>query len=337
MSKNFEEEYRQMIDSELPDLWDRIEVQLPKAAAAAETVAEATEAAEVSEAVKALGATEVSEAAEAPVSGTVKNEKAVTVGRRRLFYKRWMPAVVTGAAAILFVIAVVPMLILSKGNKSGMMNEAAGFAADGATGGTGGDCVAMDVGDDPSMYCEPENEYYNEEAASETAAPTMEEEGKSTGDDCAEGAAEVPMSQDAAWNSPELTSERDNQSGAGAEPEAEESDSEEMNSAEIPDLYQAEVQILGRMLTEEGEIYYEAVVLQDGDDGFQKGMRVYFRCAGEGEAQRDGADASFRRGEKYLLSLYASDETLESYEIETGDKELYAEEMYIVYEFILKK
>lgn len=29
MNKNFEEEYRKMIDSDIPDLWDRIEAQLP--------------------------------------------------------------------------------------------------------------------------------------------------------------------------------------------------------------------------------------------------------------------------------------------------------------------
>lgn len=301
MSKNFEEEYRQMIDSELPDLWDRIEAQLPKAAAAMPAVSEETEAS---------------------VSGTVKKEEAVTTRRRRLFHRRWMPAVIAGAAALLFVIAALPVLFLPRGNKKSdgspmMMNETA------EAGGTGDAMAPADAAD---MYCDAENGYYDgipmEEAAA--AAPQVEDS-KSGDSDCA---AEPPMMQDGSADYAPTNN-------VSSVTEAERSE-DEMNSEEIPDLYQVEVQILDCVVTEEGETFYETVVLQNGETGFQKGIRMYFRCAGEGEAQRDCADASFRRGEKYILSLYGSGEMLESYGIEAGKEELYGEEMYIVYEIILK-
>lgn len=281
MSKNFEEEYRQMIDSELPDLWDRIEAQLPKTAAAMPVVSEETE-------------------------------------RRKIFYKRWMPALIVGAAALVFVIAAFPVLFLprSKGDESPMMNEAAGCADNGG---------AMDMAAAPDMYCEAAD--YDEIPQEETAVAIQgfDEDSKSGDfDDITETAAPSAM-EDAAQNNindDELVS--GSQSNAGVEPE------------EAPDLFQVEVQILDRMITEEGETFYEAAVLQNGGNGYQKGIRMYFRCAGEGEAQRDGVDVSFRQGEKYILSLYASDETLESYEIEVEKEELYGMEMYIVYEVILK-
>lgn len=289
MSKNFEEEYRQMIDSELPDLWDRIEAQLPKTAAAMPVVSEETE-------------------------------------RRKIFYKKWMPALIVGAAALIFVIAAFPVLFLprSKGDESGVMNEAAGCADNGG---------AMDMAAAPDMYCEAAD--YDEIPLGETAAATqgVDEDSKSGDfDDTTETAAPSAM-EDAMQNSINYYDEpvSGSQSNAGVEPGA-----EEMNSEEAPDLYQVEVQILDCMVTEEGETFYEAAVLQNGDNDFEKGMRVYFRCAGEDEAQRDGADASFRRGEKYILSLYGSDETLESYGIEIKAGELYGEEMHIVYEVILK-
>ncbi len=306
MSKNFEEEYRQMIDSELPDLWNRIEAQLPKAAAAMPAVSEETEAS---------------------VSGTVNKEETVTARRKRHFHNRWMPAVIVGAAALIFVIAAFPVLFLPRGksNESERMNEATGCADSGG---------AMDMAAAPDMYCEAAD--YDEIPQEETAVAIQSFDGDSKSvdsDGTTETAAPSAMG-DAALNSTNYDDESVSGSQSNAEAEPEET---AMDSEETPELYQAEVQILGRMLTEEGEIYYEAVILQNGDNGSQKGMRVYFRCAGEGEVQRDGADASFRRGEKYLLSLYASDETLESYGIEAGNEELYGEEMYIVYEFIIKK
>lgn len=306
MSKNFEEEYRQMIDSELPDLWDRIEAQLPKAAAAMPLVSEETEVS---------------------ISGTVKKEETVTARRRRRFHSRWMPAVIVGAAALIFVIAAFPVLFLprGKGDESGVMNGAAGCAdADGAMG--------MAVA--PDMYCETADD--NEILLGEPVAATQgdDEDNTKSGDfdGTTETAAPSAM-EDGAQNSINYNDVpvSDSQSNAGAEPEE-----TAMELEETPDLYQVEVQILDRMITEEGETFYEAVVLQNGENGFQKGIRMYFRCAGEGEAQRDGVDASFRRGEKYILSLYGSGETLESYEIEIKDGELYGEEMYIVYEVILK-
>lgn len=280
MSKNFEEEYRQMIDSELPDLWDRIEAQLPKTAAAMPVVSEETE-------------------------------------RRKIFYKRWMPAVIVGAAALIFVIAAFPVLFLprSKDDESERMNEATGCADSGG---------AMDMAAAPDMYCEAADydEIPQEEAA--IAIQGFGEDSKSVDSDGTTETAAPSAMEDAAQNSINDEPVSDSQSNAGVEPE------------EAPDLFQVEVQILDRMITEEGETFYEAVVLQNGDNDFEKGMRVYFRSAGEGEAQRDGADASFRRGEKYILSLYSSGETLESYEIEAEKEELYGMEMYVVYEVILK-
>lgn len=293
MSKNFEEEYRQMIDSELPDLWDRIEAQLPKSEAA------------------------VSE----------ETEIVVTVGSSRNFRNRWMPAVVAIAAALLFVIAALPVLFLPRGNdkfnESLMMNEAAGCADNGG---------AMDMAAAPDMYCEAAD--YDEIPLEETATATqgVDEDSKSGDFDGTTETAAPSVTEDAAQNSiNDDESVSDSQSNAGAE-----RSEDEMNSEEIPDLYQVEVQILDCVVTEEGETFYETVVLQNGETGFQKGIRMYFRCAGEGEAQRDCADASFRRGEKYILSLYGSGEMLESYGIEAGKEELYGEEMYIVYEIILK-
>lgn len=298
MSKNFEEEYRQMIDSELPDLWDRIEAQLPKAAAAMPVVSEETEVS---------------------VSGTVNKEETVTARGRKLFYKRWMPAVIAGAAALLFVIAAFPVLFLprDKVNENGIMLEATDTAD---AGGAMGMAVA------PDICCEAADcdEIPLEETA--TATQGVDEDSKSVDFDGTTETAAPSVTEDAAQNSINYDDEpvSDSQSNAGVEPE------------ETPDLYQVEVQILDRMITEEEETFYEAVVLQNGETGFQKGIRVYFRCAGEDEARSDSANASFRRGEKYILSLYSSGETLESYGIESKDGELYGEEMYIVYEVVLK-
>lgn len=289
MSKNFEEEYRQMIDSELPDLWDRIEAQLPKAAADTPALSEETKG-------------------------------------RKFFYKRWMPAVIVGAAALIFVIAAFPVLFLPRGkdDESPMMNEAAGCAdSDGA----------MDMAAAPDMYCEAAD--YDEIPQEETAAAIQEfdEDSKSGNFDGTTETAAPSAMEDAAQDSTNYDDEpmSGSQSNAGVEPET-----EETNSEEVQDLYQVEVQILDRMITEEGETFYEAAVLQNGGNGYQKGIRMYFRWAGEDEARSDCADVSLRQGEKYILSLYGSDETLESYGIEIKDGELYGEEMYIVYEVILK-
>lgn len=299
MSKNFEEEYRQMIDSELPDLWDRIEAQLPKAATAMPVVSEETEAS---------------------VSGTVKKEEAVTARRRRLFHSRWMPAVIAGAAALLFVIAALPVLFLPRGNKES--DESPMMMCEPAEAGGTGD--AMATADAADMYYDAENGYYDGIPLEETAAAAQQVEDSKSGDsDCA---AEPPMMQDGSADYAPTNN-------ASSVTEAERSE-DEINSEETPDLHQVEVQILNCMVTEEGETFYETVVLQNGETGFQKGIRMYFRCAGEGEAQSDCADASFRRGEKYILSLYGSGETLESYGIEFKDGELYGEEMYIIYEII---
>ncbi|MDE6687568.1 MAG: hypothetical protein K2K17_09650 [Lachnospiraceae bacterium] len=303
MSKNFEEEYRQMIDSELPDLWDRIEAQLPKAAAAMPAVSEETEAS---------------------VSGKIKKEEAVTAGGRKIFYNRWMPVMIVGAAALIFVIAAFPVLFLprAKVDESPMMNEAAGCADDSG---------AMDMASAPDMYCEAADYDGNSGKGTDTAVPLFDAELQLGGSDCTTETAAPSAMEDAAENSTDYDDVpvSGSQSNAQAEPAA-----EEMNSEEVPGLYQVEVQILDRMITEEGETFYEAMVLQNGENGYQKGIRMYFRCAREDEAQRDCADASFRRGEKYILSLYGSDEMLESYGIEIKDGELYGEEMYIVYEII---
>lgn len=310
MSKNFEEEYRQMIDSELPDLWDRIEAQLPKAAAAMPVVSEETEVS---------------------VSGTVNKEETVTARGRKLFYKRWMPAVIAGAAALLFVIAAFPVLFLprDKVNEEGIMLETTDTADAGG---------AMGMAIAPDICCEAADcdEIPLEETA--TATQGVDEDSKSVDFDGTTETAAPSVTEDAAQNSNNYDDKlvNDSQSNAGTEPEAAESDSEEINSEETLDLYQLEVRILDRILKEEGATFYEAAVLQNGDNGSQKGIRVYFRCAGEDEARSDSGNASFRRGEKYILSLYSSGETLESYGIESKDGELYGEEMYIVYEVVLK-
>ncbi|MDE6529978.1 MAG: anti-sigma factor [Lachnospiraceae bacterium] len=287
MSKNFEEEYRQMIDSELPDLWDRIEAQLPKTAAAV-------------------------------------SEEVVTVGSSRHFRNRWMPAVITMAAALLFVIAALPVLFFPRGKESSMRNESAGAA----------DYDGTMMADDAGEYYGAENGCSDGKFGEEPAAEPLLGIQSMFGDsDCATETAESSMAQDTAQDAADYAPTNGASSVEEMEMEPEEA---AMNSEEIPDLYQVEVQIIDCILKEEGEIFYEAAVLQNGVNGSQKGIRVYFRCAREGEAQSDGADVSLRQGEKYILSLYVSDETLESYGIESRDGELYGEEMYIVYEVVLK-
>lgn len=309
MSKNFEEEYRQMIDSELPDLWDRIEAQLPKAAAAMETPEE----------------TKVNEWITSAPEEVIHEDIAVA-RRRKVFHSRWMPVVIAGAAALLFVIAALPVLFLSrsneKSNESPMMNGAA--EADDAGG-------AMDMAAAPNMYCDSEDGYYDGMPLEETAASQSDKDWQSGGSDCAVETAESLMTQDAERDTDDYAFSNDASAVVVTEMEPEEA---VMNSEEAPDLYQVEVQILDHILKENGETFYEAAVLQNGENGSQKGIRVYFRCAREGEAQDDSADVSFRQREKYIVSLYGSGETLESYGIEIRDGELYGEEMYIVYEII---
>ncbi len=105
MSRNFEEEYRQMIDSELPDLWDRIEAQLPDVAAAPE----------VSERISS-------------VSETAKTGNAGT-GRR-------MRAVIAAAAAILCVLAALPVLLLPRKDMSASETNIAAQEDGAAAGGS---------------------------------------------------------------------------------------------------------------------------------------------------------------------------------------------------------
>ncbi len=298
MSRNFEEEYRQMIDSELPDLWDRIEAQLPDVAAASE----------VSERISS-------------VSETSKTGNAGADRRRKRFPDRRMRSVIAAAAAILCILAALPVLFLPRKD---MSDSEANIAAqeDGAVAGGSMDTAetAADCGAD---------EYY------ENSLETLPEEPIENGD----AGTCMPEDADFMTEMAEPTSDNtDTQGIAGIAPtDGSQSGAEAEATEEEPDLYQVEVRILDCIQGEQGETYYEAAVLQNAENGVEDEIRLYFRCAGEGEAQNNRADVSFRQGETYVLCLYGSGETVEDYGADDRNGDLYENEMYIVYEVIAKK
>lgn len=303
MSKNFEEEYRQMIASELPDLWNRIEAQLPKAAAAVtESVAERlTEEAEVKERITYM-----------PASEAVNKENVIPAGRRKIFRNAWMPAVIAGAA-VLCMLAALPVLFLprSNQNESKMIH---GEAEDGASGG------------DMQMQT-----YFDESDCEEAADQQSDGGCLSDETNCAVAAPAEPSAAEDAVQAENVWEASGNDMSFAYTEEAEPDSEGKTDSEGKLELYQLEVQILDCILEEDGELFYEALVLRNVETGSKEGGRVYFRCARDGEAQNNCANVSFQQGERYLLSLYASDETLENYGVEIGNWELYAGEMYIVW------
>lgn len=300
MSKNFEEEYRQMIDSELPDLWARIEAQLPKAAATA-----------VLERTEANGQT-------ASVSETGGHETAVAAGHRKRFHSRWMPMAIAGAAAVLCLLAALPVLFLPRNSEDKYQTDNA-EPEDGFSGCAADMAADADYGVDPAEVYPADEAMEEPDAASFDAGCQAEETNSIAPQDSS--ALEDGMWQD-----------------ADSVPEGSVSQEVETESAVVEEdgFSQIEVQILDCISEEDGEVFYEAAVLQNGNSDSQKGIRVYFRAARDGEEQDGRAGVSFLQGEKYVLSIYQSGETLESYGIEAGKEDLYGMEMYIVYEVISK-
>lgn len=300
MSKNFEEEYRQMIDSELPDLWGRIEAQLPKAAAT-----------EVLEGMEENGQI-------AFASETGGHKAAVAAGHRKRFHSRWMPMAIAGAAAVLCILASLPVLFLPRNSESKSQTDSA-EQEDGYSG------CAADMAADADNGLDPADVYPADEAMEEPDAASFDA-------GCQDGGASSIAPQEPS------ALEDDMQQNAGSAPESSVSQEVETESVMLEEdgFSQIEVQILDCLSKEDGEVFYEAAVLQNGGSDSQKGIRVYFRAARDGENQDGGADVSFLQGGKYVLSIYQSGETLEDYGIEAGKEELYGMEMYIVYEVISK-
>ena len=357
MSKNFEEEYRQMIDSELPDLWSRIEAQLPKTAAAMQEPVEneniTTPASEsvgnedivtpVSETVRnGKNVTPASEMVRngdiiTPAPESVRNGDAVTVGRRKLSRHQWMPAVIAAAAAVLCVIAALPMLFIPRNTNTARQD----MAEDSASGGADGGVVATAEDADMSYEMADETKGNDNDSSEDLSAPELAVGSQAAGIDDMAPTAES-MTAALAEN---LAYDTDDAYGDNALQNEEEAAVGE----DAPNYVQMEVRILDSITSEDGEIFYEAAVLQNEGNISEKGIRIYFRRAKEGEEQKDYADISFRQGEMYLLYLYGSNETLASYGIEGGmedrnggvdetenkDEELYRSEMYIVYDAIL--
>lgn len=300
MSKNFEEEYRQMIDSDLPDLWARIEAQLPKAAATA-----------VLERTEANGQT-------ASASETNGHKAAAAAGHRKRFHGRWMPMAIAGAAAVLCILAALPVLFLPRNSEDKCQTDSA-EQEEGYSG-----CVA-DMAADADNGVDPADVYPAGEAMEEPDAASFDA-GCQDGGTNSIAPQEPSAFEDGMWQD------------ADSAPEGSVSQEVETESAVVEEngFSQLEVQILDCISEEDGEVFYEAAVLQNGDSDSQKRIRVYFRAARDGEEQDGGAGVSFLQGEKYVLSIYQSGETLESYGIEAGKEELYGTEMYIVYEVISK-
>lgn len=354
MSKNFEEEYRQMIDSELPDLWSRIEAQLPKTAAVMqEAVGETKESGEitpVSETVRngdivtpapetVRNEENVTPASEmvrngdiiTPALETVRNGDAVTAGRRKLSRHQWMPVAIAAAAAVLCVIAALPMLFSPRNTNTARQE----MTDDKVSGGTDGGTVA--TAEDADMSYEMADETKGNDSSEDLSAPPEFAVGIDNMAPTAESMTAAPAEN--------LAYDTDSVYGSNALQNEEEAAVGE----DTPNYVQMEVRILDSITSEDGEVFYEAAVLQNEGNISEKGIRIYFRRAKEGEEQYDYADVSFRQGETYLLYLYGSNETLASYGIEGGmedrnggadetgnkDEELYRSEMYIVYNAIL--
>lgn len=322
MSKKFEEEYRQMIDSELPDLWDRIEAQLPKmdtAPAIEETAGK--ERTVVAPAMKETAGKEQM----TPAAVVEEYRDSVKSARRKRFYRRWMPMAIAGAAAVLCILAIRPAFSALTGG--GSENKTDSILMENGFSGDGGDVAADAGGTDgcsADVECESAGmeplpaEYPFGDVNADTAEETMTEDAMEQNADYA------PMDsalQDAEEESTDSVSQGVEEKPAMAEELA---------------ATQVEVEILDCISSEDGEVFYEAAVLREGENVPKKDVRVYFRAAGDGEEQIGRADVSFLPGEKYVLSIYQSGETLESYGIETGKEDLYGTEMYIVYEVVAK-
>lgn len=332
MSKHFEEEYRQMIDSELPDLWGRIEAQLPRTAAVMpEPVGETKESGEITPISEPVRNSENVTPAPEPV----RNGDVVTAGRRKLFRHQWMPAAIAAAAAVLCAVAALPVLFNPRNTNTARQE----MTDDKVSGGAGGDAVA--TAEDADMSYEMADEAKGNDSSEDLSAPEFAVESQAAGIDdmtSTSGSMTAATSEDLAYDT-------DDAYGGNALQNGEEAVVRE----DTPNYVRMEVRILDSITSEDGEVFYEAAVLQNEGNISEKGIRIYFRRAKEGEEQYDYADVSFLQGETYLLYLYGSNETLASYGIEDGsvdrnggadetgnkDEELYRSEIYIVYDAVL--
>lgn len=104
MSKRLDEEYKKMIASEVPDLWDRIEAKLPEKQA-------------------------VSKQAETTETGTgteeVKTAEAKTTGKKKPVIFKILPWIGVATAAALVLVIALPAILISNFSKKAALNATA--------------------------------------------------------------------------------------------------------------------------------------------------------------------------------------------------------------------
>lgn len=302
MSKNFEEEYRHMIEEDIPDLWDRIEAQLPN-----DTVAVVEESSNASDQIydkqpDMLSARQSYEQTEEHQDK--KNNK------KRIFTRKRFITWGSLAAAVFAIFIMMPILVRMGAEKGG--NSAAPMfdSFDVFTSNSAMDGAQSDGG-------------YDMEYAPPMEMPNFIEQGysyESAGDNYAPepGASFYEPEYDRQDGMLASETEANETTGSnGKETELPEDDAVEAEAEMPSEIYQAEVKILSAIPTEEGNTLYEAEVQGEPDENWdsdwREGTRLFLMF--NEKEENSSAVNSVSVGRSYTVSMYSSGEEVERYGI----------------------
>lgn len=346
MSKNFEEEYRHMIEEDIPDLWDRIEAQLPNdSTAATEEISNSSEQI-YSKQPDTVPAYQSYEQTKAPTEVRTEEYQSKKNNKKKIFTRRRFVAWGSLAAAVFAIFIIIPILIRTGGKSAAPMNEMHSNSAGAAD-------VAEEPQSDGGMY---DMEYapmvvpnsieqgYSYESAEDGYAPEPGAPSYEPDHDRQEGMlageTQAHVITDEEYDNSETvnpTTEPHGNNLDGKETDMPEDDVFEAEGEVPSEIYQAEVKILSAITTEEGSILYEAEIHGDPDErwdsGWREGARLFLMF--KGEEENDSAVNSVSVGRSYTVSIYSSGEEVERYGIgvsQPGNSEssVYRTGIYII-------
>ena len=325
MNKNFEEEYQNMIESELPDLWDRIEAQLPDTAAARMVPETGIETEKETEKEK--------EKEKVTVTGaeTETANKKRHPGKKISY--RHMTAWIMAVAAVVCVCLLLPVLSLTRQDNAASLAETEKDME-----------AACEAGASEESYMEapmPEDSMSTGGAMADEAVAGNSVQSTVT----AEEAEEEFMTEDTVAE--EMPVEADPEEAASGEADSGEAVSEEAAPEEDPPRNTAvvlmAVEILDRITDNRGDTLYLAEILENPEEEADTGRYLYLRYAEEGELEDYDIDVTSYEStlpelipsEKYEIYLYETEEDIREYGIKTADKEQYKRNVYVIVEIPL--
>lgn len=186
MSKDFEQAYRELAESEIPDLWDRIEAGLESRSTSGEALPEKREgvAADIS------GKKRKAVSAGRKFSG--KKYKKHLQGKKRIFLRRYLGV----AAAAACVAVLIPAAVLLFGMGSGRLRFGGMGAADTTEGIDMAAAQSEELGLATGGSYEKATAESCEESSEEATAENCEESGEATAGEATEGMAAGRTAED---------------------------------------------------------------------------------------------------------------------------------------------